>query len=72
MKNPSTGSCVVPCRQRDRQTDRHRRAYMMRPTAAFHNFANLSKNYTETLKPILINCCVMSNQMKSYYPEDTV
>ena len=66
MKNPSSGSRVVPCRQRDRQTD------MMKLIAVFHNFANVPKNYTETVKHILINRCVMSNQMKSYYPEDTV
>ena len=50
----------------DRQTD------MMKLIAVFHNFANVPKNYTETVKPILINCCVMSNQMRSCYPEDTV
>jgi len=45
---------------------------MIKLLTVFHNFANVPKNYIETVKPILVNCCVMSNQMKSYYPEDTV
>jgi len=45
---------------------------MMKLIALFHNFATVPKNYTEIVKPVFINCCVMSNRMKSYYPEDIV
>ena len=43
---------------------------MKKLIAVVHNFAKVPKNYTQTVKPILINGCVMSNQMQSYEPED--
>jgi hypothetical protein len=41
MKNPSSGSRIVPCGRRDRQTDRHD---MTKLTVAFRNFGKATKN----------------------------
>ena len=45
-ENPSTGNKVVPCGRADGRTDgrKDRREDMTKPTVAFRNFANASKN----------------------------